>query len=172
MVSPWALFASDLFGTTMPTPNFSIYHDDGVTLREEVVEQRKSDVVNIYEKLNSSILLSYILKNSWPIIFKRESMLEIAESDPIKDINDVNPYDPEYTDYIKDMGGHVLVTYDQFSDDIRFELCTESYGDEVISRGDAIGFFSIRRPWNIQGWGNDVYKRQFPYSEKENDESN
>ena len=40
----------------------------------------------------------------------------------------------------------------------------------MIQEKNCIGFFSIRRPWNIQGWGNSVYKRQFPYVKEENNE--
>jgi hypothetical protein len=100
--------------------------------------------------------------------FNREDMMPIRNSEPIKNDENINPYDESYTDYIKDLGGHVLVQYDQETDKVKFRLCNEEEGDRMIQEGNCIGFFSIRRPWNIQGWGNSTYKRQFPYVKEEN----
>jgi len=161
----------DRIGMIMPTHDENIYTDDGGSIREDVVNRRKEDVTVIYQKLNSSILLASILKNMSEVVVKREDMLDVRSSDPIPN-GDVNPYDENYTDYIKELGGHVLVQYDEQKDEIKFRLCDEIEGDKIIEEGNCIGFFSIRRPWNMQGWGNSVYKRQFPYLKEEENGSN
>jgi hypothetical protein len=61
---------------------------------------------------------------------------------------------------------------DEQLDEIKFRLCDEIEGDKIIAERNCIGFFSIRRPWNMQGWGNSVYKRQFPYIKEEEDGKN
>lgn len=161
----------DRIGMIMPTHDEDIYTSDGASIREDVVNKRKEDVTDIYQKLNSSILLAAILKNMSGVVLKREDMLDLRESKPIPN-GEVNPYDENYTDYIKELGGHVLVQYDEQSDEIKFRLCDEIEGDKIIQERNCIGFFSIRRPWNMQGWGNSVYKRQFPYIQEEQDGSN
>jgi hypothetical protein len=154
----------------MTTNNEDIYTSDGAHIREDVVNARKEDVTDIYQKLNSSILLGFMLSQMPQAAFNREDMMAIRNSDPIPNDENVNPYDENYTDYIKELGGHVLVQYDQETDKIKFRLCNEEEGDRMIQEKNCIGFFSIRRPWNIQGWGNSVYKRQFPYVKEENNE--
>lgn len=139
-------------------------------LTEDIVNSRREDVTEIYQKLNSSILLGFMLSQMPQAAFNREDMMPIRNSEPIPNNGDVNPYDENYTDYIKEIGGHVLVQYDEELDKIKFRLCNEEEGDRLIQEKNCIGFFSIRRPWNIQGWGNSVYKRQFPYVRESNDE--
>ena len=152
----------------MTNNNDDVYTSDGKHVREDVVNERKSDVTDIYQKLNSSILLGFMLSQMPQADFNREDMMPIRNSEPIKNDENINPYDESYTDYIKDLGGHVLVQYDQETDKVKFRLCNEEEGDRMIQEGNCIGFFSIRRPWNIQGWGNSTYKRQFPYVKEEN----
>lgn len=161
----------DRIGMIMPTHNEDIYTSDGASIREDVINKRKEDVTDIYQKLNSSILLASILKNMNEVVVKREDMLDLRMSKPIPN-GDVNPYDENYTDYIKELGGHVLVQYDEQKDEIKFRLCDEIEGDKIIQERNCIGFFSIRRPWNMQGWGNSVYKRQFPYIKEEENGKN
>jgi hypothetical protein len=156
----------------MPTHDENIYTDDGASIREDVINRRKEDVTDIYQKLNASMLLASILKTTPGLVIKREDMLDIRNSEPIVNGENVNPYNEGYTDYLKELGGHILVQYDEKSDEIKFTLCSEVEGDRVIQEGNCIGFFSIRRPWNMQGWGNSVYKRQFPYVKEEENGSN
>ena len=61
----------------------------------------------------------------------------------------VNPYDPAFFDYIKDLGGHVVVKFDPQTDDVVLDLVSHEAGIESQKRGETVGFFSIRRPWNV-----------------------
>jgi len=141
------MFVQDQGGTTMPTHN--VYHDDGVTVTREECQKRNEEVEEVFHRLNSSSLLTLLFQNLGPIVFKREQIIRMNSYDLPPNDTAVNPYDPEFFDYIKDLGGHVVVKFDPQTDDVVFELVSHENGIESQKKRETVGFFSIRRPWNV-----------------------
>ncbi len=131
----------------MPTHN--IYLDDGVTLTKEECERRNSEIEDVFHRLNASSLLTMIFENFGPISFKRDQVTHINDYEIPPNNTSINPYDENFFDYIKDLGGHVLVKYDPQSDNVVLSLATREQGIESQVNRESVGFFSIRRPWNV-----------------------
>lgn len=127
----------------------NIYLEDGVTLTEEECNIRNSEIEDVFHRLNASSLLSMIFEKMGPIYFKRGEMTHINDYDIPPNNTSVNPYDEDFFDYIKHLGGHVLVKYDPQSDYVELSLATREQGIEAQLNGESVGFFSIRRPWNV-----------------------
>ena len=142
-----AMSAWDLDGTTMPTHN--IYLEDGITLTKDECHKRNSEIEEVFHRLNASTLLTMIFQNFGTISFKRDEVIQINEYEIAPNNTSVNPYDEDFFDYIKDLGGHVLVKYDPQSDDVLLTLTTREEGIDSQIKGNSVGFFSIRRPWNV-----------------------
>jgi hypothetical protein len=130
-------------------PTHDIYLDDGVTLTKEECERRNSEIEDVFHRLNASSLLTMIFENFGHISFKRDEVTHINNYEIPPNNTSVNPYDEDFFDYIKDLGGHVLVKYDPQSDDVVLSLATREQGIESQVNGESVGFFSIRRPWNV-----------------------
>lgn len=130
-------------------PTHDIYLDDGVTLTKEECERRNSEIEDVFHRLNASSLLTMIFENFGKISFKRDEVTHINNYEMPPNNTSVNPYDEDFFDYIKDLGGHVLVQYDPQSDDVVLSLATREQGIESQINGQSVGFFSIRRPWNV-----------------------
>lgn len=130
-------------------PTHDIYLDDGVTLTKEECERRNSEIEDVFHRLNASSLLTMIFENFGKISFKRDEVTHINNYEMPPNNTSVNPYDEDFFDYIKDLGGHVLVQYDPQSDDVVLSLATREQGIESQINGKSVGFFSIRRPWNV-----------------------
>lgn len=130
-------------------PTHDIYLDDGVTLTKEECERRNSEIEDVFHRLNASSLLTMIFENFGKISFKRDEVTHINNYEMPPNNTSVNPYDEDFFDYIKDLGGHVLVQYDPQSDDVILSLVTREQGIESQINGESVGFFSIRRPWNV-----------------------
>lgn len=137
----------DHTGTIMPTHD--IYLEDGVTLTQEECERRNLEIEDVFHRLNSASLLTMIFQNLGPFVFERSEMTEINKYEMPPNNTSVNPYDPDFFDYIKDFGGHVLVKYDPQSDLVSMSLVTREEGIQSQINGESVGFFSIRRPWNV-----------------------
>lgn len=133
----------------MTMPTHDIYLDDGVTLTKEECERRNSEIEDVFHRLNASSLLTMIFENFGKISFKRDEVTHINNYEMPPNNTSVNPYDEDFFDYIKDLGGHVLVQYDPQSDDVVLSLATREQGIESQINGKSVGFFSIRRPWNV-----------------------
>lgn len=143
----WVMFVQDLGGTNMHTHN--IYMEDGVTVSREECEKRNAEVEEFFHRLNASSLLTLLFQNFGQIVFKRDQVTQINSYDLPPNDTAVNPYDPAFFDYIKDLGGHVVVKFDPQTDDVVLDLVSHEAGIESQKRGETVGFFSIRRPWNV-----------------------
>jgi hypothetical protein len=130
-------------------PTHDIYLEDGVSLTREESERRNAEVEEVFHRLNASSLLTMIFQNFGKISFKREEMTQINNYEMPPNNTSVNPYDESFFDYIKDLGGHILVQYDPQSDDVVLSLATREQGIDSQIKGESVGFFSIRRPWNV-----------------------
>ena len=130
-------------------PTHDVYLEDGVSLTREESERRNAEIEEVFHRLNASSLLTMIFQNFGNISFKREEMTQINSYEIPPNNTSVNPYDENFFDYIKDLGGHVLVQYDPQSDDVVLSLATREQGIDSQIKGESVGFFSIRRPWNV-----------------------
>jgi hypothetical protein len=130
-------------------PTHDVYLEDGVSLTREESERRNAEIEEVFHRLNASSLLTMIFQNFGKISFKREEMTQINSYEIPPNNTSVNPYDENFFDYIKDLGGHVLVQYDPQSDDVVLSLATRKQGIDSQIKGESVGFFSIRRPWNV-----------------------
>jgi hypothetical protein len=129
----------------------SIYMEDGVTLTREEAERRNAEITDVFHRLNSSVLLTLIFENMGEISFDRKDLTHLNEYDMPPNDTSVNPYDENFTDYIKDIGGHVNVYYDNNTDKVTMKVVSHEEGIQTQKNGETVGFFSIRRPWNVYG---------------------
>jgi hypothetical protein len=123
--------------------------EDGITLTREECQRRNDEIEEMFHRLNSATLLTMIFENLGDLVFKRNQITKINQYEMPPNDTTVNPYDPDFSDYIKDLGGHVLIKYDPQTDDVLIKLVTHEEGIESQKRGESVGFFSIRRPWNV-----------------------
>lgn len=129
----------------------SIYHDDGVTLTREETDRRSAQVTEMFNRLNSSVLLTLLFENLGEFVFERKDLVHLNKYDMPPDDTSVNPYDPDFHDYIKDIGGHVNVSYNATTDKVSMRVVSYEEGIHTQKNNETVGFFSIRRPWNVYG---------------------
>lgn len=127
------------------------YHDDGITLTREETDRRNKQVTEMFNRLNSSILLTLLFEKLGEISFDRKDLVHINNYEMPPNDTSVNPYDENFTDYIKDIGGHVNVYYNAKTDKITMRVVSYEEGIHTQKNNETVGFFSIRRPWNVYG---------------------
>lgn len=129
----------------------SDYHDDGVTLTQEETERRNQQVTEMFNRLNSSVLLTLLFENIGEFTFDRKELIHLNKYDMPPSDTSVNPYDENFRDYIKDIGGHVNVQYNPKTDKVTMRVVSYEEGIHTQKNNETVGFFSIRRPWNVYG---------------------
>lgn len=141
------MFVRELGGTNMHTHD--VFMDDGVTVSREECERRSNEVEDFFHRLNASSLLTLLFQNFGEVVFDRDQVTHLNKYDLPPNDTAVNPYDPDFFDYIKDLGGHVVVKFDPQTDKVSMNLVSHEDGIEAQKKRETMGFFSIRRPWNV-----------------------
>lgn len=129
----------------------SDYHDDGITLTQEETDRRNQQITEMFNRLNSSVLLTLLFENMGELSFDRKDLIHLNSYDMPPSDTSVNPYDENFTDYIKDIGGHVNVYYNAKTDKVTMRVVSYEEGIHTQKNNETVGFFSIRRPWNVYG---------------------
>jgi hypothetical protein len=129
----------------------SDYHDDGITLTQEETDRRNQQITEMFNRLNSSVLLTLLFENIGELSFDRKDLIHLNNYDMPPSDTSVNPYDENFTDYIKDIGGHVNVYYNAKTDKVTMRVVSYEEGIHTQKNNETVGFFSIRRPWNVYG---------------------
>jgi hypothetical protein len=129
----------------------SDYHDDGITLTQEETDRRNQQITEMFNRLNSSVLLTLLFENIGELSFDRKDLIHLNNYDMPPSDTSVNPYDVNFTDYIKDIGGHVNVYYNAKTDKVTMRVVSYEEGIHTQKNNETVGFFSIRRPWNVYG---------------------
>lgn len=115
------------------------------------IPSNNTEIEELFYRLNSSVLLTLLFEKMGEFVFDMKEIEHLLSYDMPPNDTSVNPYDPEFNDYIKDIGGHVNVYHDHVKDKIKFNIVSYEEGIRTQKEGNTVGFFSIRRPWNVYG---------------------
>lgn len=108
-------------------------------------------IEELFFRLNASVLLSLLFEKFGEFSLDMKDVMHLNSYEMPPNDTSINPYDPSFSDYIKDIGGHVNVQHDHVGDKIKFTVVSYEEGIRTQAEGNTVGFFSIRRPWNVYG---------------------